>query len=396
MGTSEPLVKEAGATGIDDIKGTGFVKDTHSLVNIEGYVDDLESRLTALRAGYLDNINNGNLATIPDISTLTAARIAHLDADISSRAAQSDIISDSTPFAGADIATIKAYVDDLESRLTALRAGYLDNINNADLLNIPDLSTLSAARIGYLDNINNGNLATIPDISTLSAAKIAYLDAAISSRATQSDIISDSTPFAGADIATIKAYVDEVESLLKNATYGLSALKTEIDANETKIDTIDGIVDELKADAVYSMTFWSDLQLTATIPAVAADVNLPQALVISEIPSGATIFRVIAMLKFRTVEDTSGSANALSGDQYVQVDDSSGTGYRNAIKLIDNLWTIDGNATEGGDVIVGNIDIADRVDGNDTYKFKIASATADGASLVLNEVQIGLKVFFRV
>jgi len=145
MGTSEPLVKEAGATGIDDIKGTGFVKDTHSLVNIEGYVDDLESRLTALRAGYLDNINK---------------RIAHLDADISSRAAQSDIISDSTPFAGADIATIKAYVDDLESRLTALRAGYLDNINNADLLNIPDLSTLSAARIGYLDNINNANLAT--------------------------------------------------------------------------------------------------------------------------------------------------------------------------------------------------------------------------------------------
>jgi len=144
------------------------------------------------------------------------------------------------------------------------------------------------------------------------------------------------------------------------------------------------------------MTFWSDLQLNATIPAVAADVNLPQALVVSEIPSGATIFRVIAMLKFRTVEDTSGSANALSGDQYVQVDDSSGTGYRNAIKLIDNLWTIDGNATEGGDVIVGNIDIADRVDGNDTYKFKIASATADGASLVLNEVQIGLKVFFRV
>lgn len=32
--------------------------------------------------------------------------------------------------------------------------------------------------------------------------------------------------------------VDEVEGLLKNVTYGLSALKAEIDANETKIDTI--------------------------------------------------------------------------------------------------------------------------------------------------------------
>jgi len=130
LGKSEPLVKEAGATGIDDIKGTGFVKDTHSLVNIKGYVDELETRLSAVRAGYLDNLNNANLATIPDISTLTAARIAHLDADISSRAAPSDILSDATPFAGADIAAIKGYVDELETRLSAVRAGYLDNLNN--------------------------------------------------------------------------------------------------------------------------------------------------------------------------------------------------------------------------------------------------------------------------
>jgi len=36
------------------------------------------SRLTAARAGYLDNINNANLATIVDISTLTATEIARL------------------------------------------------------------------------------------------------------------------------------------------------------------------------------------------------------------------------------------------------------------------------------------------------------------------------------
>lgn len=157
------------------------------LTNVRaGYLDNLDnanllnipdlSALTAARIGYLDNLNNPNLLTIGDLSTLTPARIAYLDSAISSRASQSDILSDATPFAGADIAAIKGYVDELEARLTAARAGYLDNINNAELLNIPDLSALTAARIGYLDNINNAQLLNIPDLSTLTAARISYLD----------------------------------------------------------------------------------------------------------------------------------------------------------------------------------------------------------------------------
>jgi len=43
------------------------------------------ARLTAARAGFLDNIDNANLGTIDDISTLTAAVIAHLNVDIDSR-----------------------------------------------------------------------------------------------------------------------------------------------------------------------------------------------------------------------------------------------------------------------------------------------------------------------
>ena len=45
----------------------------------------LAASYTATRAGYLDNINNTNLATIADISTLTATEIAYLNANISSR-----------------------------------------------------------------------------------------------------------------------------------------------------------------------------------------------------------------------------------------------------------------------------------------------------------------------
>lgn len=97
----------------------------------------------------------------------TAARLAELDAA-------------NIP---ADLAAIIAYVDELETRLSAVRAGYLDNLNNAQLLNIPNLSTLSAARIGYLDNINQAGLLQVTAaraalLDQITAARMAELDAA--------------------------------------------------------------------------------------------------------------------------------------------------------------------------------------------------------------------------
>jgi len=64
MGDSKPLTQEAGSVD----------------------VSILLARLTAARAGFLDNLDNANLGTIDDISTLTAAVIAHLNVDIDSRA----------------------------------------------------------------------------------------------------------------------------------------------------------------------------------------------------------------------------------------------------------------------------------------------------------------------
>jgi hypothetical protein len=81
-----------------------------TMVGYQG-ATSLANKLTLARAIYLDNINNVNLATIADISTLTAVNIA-----------------------------------------------FLNNINNANLATIPDISTLSIARIGYLDELAAANL----------------------------------------------------------------------------------------------------------------------------------------------------------------------------------------------------------------------------------------------
>jgi len=136
------------------------------LTALIAYVDDLETRLSAVRAGYLDNINNANLATIEDISSLTATEIAYLDAKVSEVVKQVALTGHPSDSLG------KILYDFYITRLTSDRCGYLANINNA-------------------------NLATIGDISTLTATEIAHLDADISSIAPSYPPITDAGVLAG-------------------------------------------------------------------------------------------------------------------------------------------------------------------------------------------------------
>lgn len=241
------------------------------------------------------------------------------------------------------LSAIKELVDDLETRLTAARAGYLDELAAA---NIPaDIDTLlarlTAIRAGYLDELDFD------------------LDARLG------------TP-AGGSIAA-------------------------------DIATIDSIVDELKADSVYHMTFWSDVQPTVIIPAVAADLDFPD-VVVADLPSGITIIRAVAILKYAQKEDTSGSANAINGvNKGIRVKKSTGawgTDDVMAIDIPDNTMLTAASTKEGGDAIEGNNDISGEVDGNATYNFRSEQTNrgdaivADGANLILRDVQIGIKVYF--
>ena len=65
------------------------------LLTIDNLVDDLEGRLTNARAGYLDNLAGGAVATDADLTTLlgriTAVRAGYLDAAISTRARPVDV-----------------------------------------------------------------------------------------------------------------------------------------------------------------------------------------------------------------------------------------------------------------------------------------------------------------
>lgn len=169
-------------------------------------VTTLLGRLTAPRAGYLDNINQAGLL---DVTAARAASLDNLDAAISSRSAhaaadvrqsvtlgtdpadsigkrifdnldksiaslndlaQADILSDATPFAGANIANLDAAVSSRSSHAAA------------DVRQSVTLGTDPVDSIGrrVFDNLDK-SIASLNDLA-------------------QAEILSDAIPFAGGNI----------------------------------------------------------------------------------------------------------------------------------------------------------------------------------------------------
>lgn len=148
--------------------------DELAAANIPADVDTLLARLTALRAGYLDELGAANIPADIDtlLARLTALRAGYLDEldfDLNARLGAPAGASIS-----ADLLTIDNLVDDLEAavgaiegattlhnKLTAARAALLDQITavrlaELDAANLPaDIDTLlarlTAARSGYMD-----------------------------------------------------------------------------------------------------------------------------------------------------------------------------------------------------------------------------------------------------
>lgn len=142
------------------------------------------------------------------------------------------------------------------------------------------------------------------------------------------------------------------------------------------------------------MDYWSEVEELLTITNTAADATLP-AVTVAGLPSSATVRRVTAMLKYRAVEDTSAAANSLvlAGTEHIQVD-KTGSTFIDAIKLVAGMVQVAASTRDGGDVWVGDIDIAAEVNSNDTYEFRWEGADVTGNNLLLRDLQTGLRVYF--
>lgn len=207
------------ATDLKDLADTGYDPSTHKVagvvltdtctVNTDMRGTDsaaLASAYTSTRAGYLDELAAANLitdvanvksdttailedtgTTLPGtlstiaayIDTEVAAILAAVDTEVAAIKAVTDalpdagaltallasiasILEDTGTTLPATLSTISGYVDSLETRLTADRAGYLDELAAANLPT--DVDTLKTY-CDILDNATNGlaNIKTLID-----------------------------------------------------------------------------------------------------------------------------------------------------------------------------------------------------------------------------------------
>lgn len=143
------------------------------------------------------------------------------------------------------------------------------------------------------------------------------------------------------------------------------------------------------------MDFWNKPNVVINVTNSANDINLTS-FTIADIPAGATIIRVIGMFKYSKRVELSGSENETNVEQFISIDSSaSRLSLVNMITIPDNSFNTAGDAVEGGDVLMGNIDVKAEVIGNGNYypQWELSDVTVNGLSFY--DVQVGVRVYFR-
>jgi len=179
-----------------------------------------------------------------------------------------------------------------------------------------------------------------------------------------------------------------------------------VEGQKEKVDLteIRNIISEVQtgiASLASLADFWSDPVEEVQINAAGVNVALP-GVIIEGIPVGAIILRAIAMFKFRIVENTNAAANKLNGgtipgaSQVIQVRDDTPGAWTDAINFADDQFGLDGQTKEGGDVCIGSMDISGIVDGNNGYEFRWLLGRADLDFINFNDVQMGIRIWYRV
>jgi hypothetical protein len=151
-----------------------------------------------------------------------------------------------------------------------------------------------------------------------------------------------------------------------------------------------------------SRDFWAATENTITITGSSTTVTPSNTLVIPAgahgIPADTTLDAVHLLLKWRQVEDTSGSDNAINNAAMaVQIDDSGDTGWLTGYTFTNGDLNVDISVStvHGGDMRESLVDIKSLVDAADTYDIQIINAQATGANLILRDFQWGVRIWWH-
>ena len=149
---------------------------------------------------------------------------------------------------------------------------------------------------------------------------------------------------------------------------------------------------------VSCMEFWSVTDVVLDLPAtLSAEILCPD-IVVSLIPSGATVFKVLGMIQFRKISNLSAAGdNYIQGNQEMQIRKSDPLGsWATFFPLLNGQWILAASTSEGGGIFTADnaSDCHDVVDGNATYDVRFENADAFRDTLTLYDLKIGLKIWF--
>jgi hypothetical protein len=194
--------------------------------------------------------------------------------------------------------------------------------------------------------------------------------------------------------------IDTILSEVQNATYGLSALKTAVNTKPTlaeiEASTVLATMTALNRK-IQRMDFWADNKASVVLTTVGTADYALNSLTVAGIPSGATLVRVVAVLKIAAIRDTSTLDNAVNGATALKVDADVAYGSLvTAIDIEDNSWAIliANGADRGGDILFGDNDVKTEISGNGTYYARLENIACDGNNLTLLDVTWGVRIYF--
>ncbi len=233
----------------------------------------------------------------------------------------------------------------------------------------------------------------------------------------------------GVNLATIQGYVTSAHETT-NAL--INALRLIADAVEERTDNLPDspanqatlVLVKAKTDSLPSdpadqsdledilgrkypfMDFWSapPNQNKITVKGAAADLDFPS-VVVSGLPSTATLKRVVVILTIRAILDTSTADNYIDqASKTLRVKKSTGAWATDDVIGItfdqNSLYCV-ASTKEAGPAIIGAHDVKGEVDGDATYNFRSVETTRGDAisaladDLELYDVQVGLRVFYE-
>jgi hypothetical protein len=196
------------------------------------------------------------------------------------------------------------------------------------------------------------------------------------------------------EVQNIVTQVDNVLTDVQNSVTQVQNNVTQIQSDVITIKTTTG-------EQLSGADFWSDPLQSIEVEETSETEGLP-AVTIDGLPVGAAVLRAVAMFKFRMVRNEGADFNHLDGgtvpetSQVIQVRDDTPGLWGDAINFEADQFFLAAEAREGGDVFIGSIDISSIVDGNDVYEFQWLLAKAVLDTMVFNDIQMGIRVWYSV